>query len=77
MGFNPFFHDSDLVEREMRANSQAMEMADSVDKVYFYGAGSSSPELCEVIAEGLATLKFMWVTIWMEPPTARTRGNRR
>jgi N-acetylglucosamine kinase-like BadF-type ATPase len=53
MGFNPFFHDSDLVEREMRANSQAMEMADSVDKVYFYGAGSSSPELCEVIAEGL------------------------
>jgi glucosamine kinase len=53
MGFNPFFHDADLVEREMRANSQAMEMADSVDKVYFYGAGSSSPELCEVIAEGL------------------------
>jgi len=53
MGFNPYFHDADLVEREMNANSQAMELADSVDRVYFYGAGSSSPELCEVIAEGL------------------------
>ena len=37
----------------MRNNSQAMAMADSVDRVYFYGAGSSSPELCAVIAEGL------------------------
>ena len=53
MGFNPYFHDADLVEREMRNNSQAMDMADSVDRVYFYGAGSSSPELCAVIAEGL------------------------
>jgi len=53
MGFNPYFHDADLVEREMRANSQAMSVAGEVDQVYFYGAGSSSPELCEVIAEGL------------------------
>ena len=53
MGFNPYFHDADLVEREMKANSDAMAMASGVDKVYFYGAGSSSPELCEVIATGL------------------------
>jgi glucosamine kinase len=53
MGFNPYFHDSDLVEREMKANAQARAMAGQVDKVFFYGAGSSSPALCEVIAEGL------------------------
>ena len=53
MGFNPYFHDADLVEREMNANSQAMAMAETVDRVFFYGAGSSSPELCAVIAEGL------------------------
>ena len=53
MGFNPYFHDADLVEREMNANSQAMAMAGTVDRVFFYGAGSSSPELCAVIAEGL------------------------
>lgn len=53
MGFNPYFHDADLVEREMRTNSQAMDMSAEVSKVYFYGAGSSSPELCEVIASGL------------------------
>jgi len=53
MGFNPYFHDADLVEREMKGNSQAMAIAKDVDRVYFYGAGSSSPELCAVIAEGL------------------------
>ena len=53
MGFNPYFHDADLVEREMKANSDAMAMAPEVQKVYFYGAGSSSPGLCAVIAEGL------------------------
>ena len=31
MGFNPYFHDADLVEREMRANSQAMSVAAEVD----------------------------------------------
>lgn len=54
MGFNPYFHDSNLVESEMKANSQAMKVAEIIDRVYFYGAGSSSPELCEVIAEGLS-----------------------
>jgi N-acetylglucosamine kinase-like BadF-type ATPase len=53
MGFNPYFHDADLVEREMLANAQAKSMANQVDKVYFYGAGSSSPALCAVIQEGL------------------------
>jgi glucosamine kinase len=53
MGFNPFFHDADLVESRLRENANAASLADSVDRVYFYGAGSSSAELCDVIAAGL------------------------
>lgn len=53
MGFNPYFHNGDLVEEKMRATPKAMAYAAEVDRVYFYGAGSSSPKLCEVIAEGL------------------------
>ena len=33
MGFNPYFHDADLVEREMRNNSQAMAIAKRSDAV--------------------------------------------
>jgi N-acetylglucosamine kinase-like BadF-type ATPase len=53
MGFNPYFHSSDLVEEKMLATPKAAACAEAVDRVYFYGAGSSSPSLCEVIAEGL------------------------
>jgi glucosamine kinase len=62
MGFNPYFHSSDLVEEKMRAAPKAMECADSIDRVYFYGAGSSSPALCEVIAEGLRRI-FQQATV--------------
>jgi hypothetical protein len=53
MGFNPYFHNGDLVEEKMRATPKAMAYSAEVDRVYFYGAGSSTPKLCEVIAEGL------------------------
>ena len=53
MGFNPFFHDADLVESKLRENEHAARLSDSVDRVYFYGAGSSSDALCEVIISGL------------------------
>lgn len=53
MGFNPYFHDADLVESKMRESEEAMALANEVSKVYFYGAGSSSEALCSVIREGL------------------------
>lgn len=53
MGFNPYFHDADLVESKMKESPEAMEVAAVVDRVYFYGAGSSSEGLCKVIASGL------------------------
>lgn len=53
MGFNPYFHDANLVEAKMRASTEAASIAQTVDKVYFYGAGSSSEPLCAIIREGL------------------------
>jgi N-acetylglucosamine kinase-like BadF-type ATPase len=53
MGFNPYFHNADLVEEKMLAAPKAAELAGEIDLVYFYGAGSSSESLCSIIREGL------------------------
>ena len=53
MGFNPYFHDADLVEAKMNDSAEAMSIANQIRKVYFYGAGSSSEPLSAVIREGL------------------------
>jgi glucosamine kinase len=53
MGFNPYFHDSDLVEEKMKSTPEVTELSGSIEKVFFYGAGSSTTTLCSVIREGL------------------------
>ena len=53
MGFNPYFHTSDLVEKVMGDNADVQSMASDITHVFFYGAGSSSAELCSIIREGL------------------------
>lgn len=54
MGFNPYFHSSDKIEQELNNSVEMMDIADKVNKVYFYGAGSSSIEMCSIIKEGLS-----------------------
>ena len=53
MGFNPYFHTADLVEKVMGNNADVQGMASDITHVFFYGAGSSSAELCSIIQEGL------------------------
>lgn len=53
MGFNPYFHSSDLIESELRKNSDIMHVAESVKGIYFYGAGCSSKELNGIVENGL------------------------
>ena len=52
MGFNPYFHDADLVEREMKGNAQATWRILSIVSTSTAQARVHR-ELCEVIAEGL------------------------
>ena len=53
MGFNPYFHNADKVEKEMKGNKDVQSIQRDVTHVFFYGAGSSSPELCATIEAGL------------------------
>ncbi len=53
MGFNPFFHNSELIESEIRKNEALAELALKVDHVFFYGAGASHASRNEIVAIAL------------------------
>lgn len=54
-GFNPFFHDTEFIVKELSTNERLSEISEKVDKVFFYGAGCSSPERIAKIKNGLST----------------------
>ena len=53
MGFNPFFHDGDLVFKKLMENDLFQTFRNKIDAVYFYGAGCSSKERNIIIEVGL------------------------
>lgn len=55
MGFNPYFHSSAFVTAHLNEHRNLTEIAASVEHVFFYGAGASTPELCTVIAKALGS----------------------
>lgn len=56
MGFNPYFHSADIIEAELKKNTEIMHLVPSIKGIYFYGAGCSSPELNEIVEEGLSRI---------------------
>ncbi len=53
MGLNPYFHNEDIVEKALKESASITAIADSVKHVFFYGAGSSTVELCAQMQRGL------------------------
>ncbi|MES2559265.1 MAG: ATPase [Bacteroidota bacterium] len=53
MGFNPFFHTSEFIGKEIRKNTELTSMASSVNEIFFYGAGCSSDHFKQIVAHGL------------------------
>jgi len=53
MGFNPYFHSSDLIETELKKVEKIAAIASDIKGVYFYGAGCSSDELNATVEAGL------------------------
>ena len=53
IGINPYFHNEDVIESELRSNEHMMAFADKVTAVFFYGAGCSSKELKRIVDRGL------------------------
>jgi len=56
MGFNPYFHEESFIVTTLRGHEVLMKYAQNVTKLYFYGAGSSSPELKGIISRALVRL---------------------
>lgn len=54
MGFNPYFHTSESIGREMAKVDAVKKYGHEITQVYFYGSGCSSAQLCEVVRKGLA-----------------------
>ncbi|MFY0644341.1 MAG: hypothetical protein JXR19_07725 [Bacteroidia bacterium] len=55
MGFNPFFHDADLITSKIKENHVLDIYKEQVKEIYFYGAGCSCPERNSVLKEALAS----------------------
>jgi glucosamine kinase len=53
LGFNPYFHTTPFVVEQLRMDSALCDIAPNVEHVFFYGAGSSSPDLCKRIEDAL------------------------
>ncbi|MEY3444189.1 MAG: hypothetical protein RLZZ519_2470 [Bacteroidota bacterium] len=53
MGFNPYFHDSELIAAELLAQPDLQAYHGAVTEIYFYGAGASSPDLKAIVEHGL------------------------
>ncbi len=53
MGFNPYFHSSDLISHKLSLEKGMAPYVDEVLQVWFYGAGCSTEPLQNIVAEGL------------------------
>ncbi len=53
-GFNPFFHDKAFIVEELSKTEGLSAIKDDVNKVFFFGAGCSSPDRNQIIADGLS-----------------------
>lgn len=54
MGLNPYFHNPDVIESALKANPDLTKIGAEVKNVFFYGAGSSTDEMCAIMKNGLS-----------------------
>jgi len=54
-GFNPFFHDQKEIITVLKSEFKSIVKKD-VEKVFYYGAGCSSKERCEIVADALSNI---------------------
>ena len=48
-GINPFFNDEKYILQMLHKNPKLIDYAEQIKKIYFFGAGSSSPERNEIV----------------------------
>jgi len=55
-GFNPFFINTGFIINELNSVFSEKFDAKCIESVFFYGAGCSSPERCNIVSEGLTAV---------------------
>jgi N-acetylglucosamine kinase-like BadF-type ATPase len=53
-GINPFFNDEKFILQMLNKNPKLIDHAEQIKKIYFFGAGSSSPERKEIVSSALS-----------------------
>lgn len=53
MGFNPFFHDTELISEKLMENEYLVKVRKNIDNVFFYGAGCSSVDRNNIVLKAL------------------------
>lgn len=53
MGFNPYFHSSDLIRHKMSQERGMAPYLQEVQNIWFYGAGCSTAQLKAIVIDGL------------------------
>ncbi|MDZ4758766.1 MAG: N-acetylglucosamine kinase [Bacteroidota bacterium] len=52
-GYNPFFFDAEAIYNSLSENLLEKLQASEINEIYFYGAGCSSPEKCNIVQQAL------------------------
>jgi glucosamine kinase len=53
MGLNPYFHAPNITEMALNENADLVAVAPQISRIFFYGAGSSTVEMCAIMKAGL------------------------
>lgn len=56
MGFNPYFHNADLIQRVMSQEKDIIAIASEIKQIWFYGAGCSTAIYKGIVHDGLSRI---------------------
>ena len=56
MGFNPFFHNENLIVETLNKSTEIEKYKDQIDYVFYYGAGSATKELKLILQRALSNV---------------------
>lgn len=63
-GINPYFNDENHIVQLLKKNINLIHHAEEIKRIYFFGAGASSPELKTIVYNALSSFfKFGKVTV--------------
>jgi glucosamine kinase len=64
IGINPYFNDEKHIVQLLNKNINLIHHAEEIKRIFFFGAGSSSPELKEVVENAFSSFfKFAKITV--------------